>query len=305
MRQFVFDHPIIFSGSAGIEAVPGIPINASSPITASFKAIQDISTTGQPVFSSLEVADTVNVSTGSWIISKEGSDVEFLRSGSFDILGSLNVNNTLQVSGNMDVDGLLKAAEMRVRVTSSSVIFPSGSTMFGNSLDDLHRFTGSVGVGGENTASFNLSIPKVSGTSGSITYNITEFRNIPFPSAPFNQINPVTEFAGANLVAPFSANQRYIRKCFAKKGIFTNTTTAVFNAETASAPRSDDVSLFEQLPVTSKDDFLFFRNGMIMEQDALSVQQSGSNFTLTIIPSSIGYELESNDEIIAWGKFNS
>lgn len=305
MRQFVFDHPIIFSGSAGIEAVPGIPINASSPITASFKAIQDISTTGQPVFNSLEVADTVNVSTGSWIISKEGSDVEFLRSGSFDILGSLNVNNTLQVSGNMDVDGLLKAAEMRVRVTSSSVIFPSGSTMFGNSLDDLHRFTGSVGVGGENTASFNLSIPKVSGTSGSITYNITEFRNIPFPSAPFNQINPVTEFAGANLVAPFSANQRYIRKCFAKKGIFTNTTTVVFNAETASAPRSDDVSLFEQLPVTSKDDFLFFRNGMIMEQDALSVQQSGSNFTLTIIPSSIGYELESNDEIIAWGKFNS
>ena len=161
MRKFVFDHPIIFSGSAGIEAVPGIPINASSPITASFKAIQDISTTGKPIFNSLDIADNVNVSTGSWVISKEGSDVEFTRSGSFDIIGSLNVDTTLQVSGNLNVDGILIADELKVRVTSSSVIFPSGSTMFGNSLDDIHKFTGSVGVGGENTASFNLTIPKV------------------------------------------------------------------------------------------------------------------------------------------------
>ena len=44
---------------------------------------------------------------------------------------------------------------------------------------------------------------------------------------------------------------------------------------------------------------------MIMEQDALSIQQSGSLFLLTIVPGNLGYELDSTDEIIAWGKFNS
>lgn len=44
---------------------------------------------------------------------------------------------------------------------------------------------------------------------------------------------------------------------------------------------------------------------MIMEQDALSIQQSGSLFVLTITPNNLGYQLETTDEIIAWGKFNS
>ena len=42
-----------------------------------------------------------------------------------------------------------------------------------------------------------------------------------------------------------------------------------------------------------------------MEHDALTIEQSGSVFLLKVDNSSIGYDLESDDEIISVGKFNS
>jgi len=42
-----------------------------------------------------------------------------------------------------------------------------------------------------------------------------------------------------------------------------------------------------------------------MEHDALEIQQAASSLLLKINTDSIGYELESDDEIIAMGKFNS
>ena len=41
-----------------------------------------------------------------------------------------------------------------------------------------------------------------------------------------------------------------------------------------------------------------------MEHDALTIQQSGSTFMLISDPSSLGYNLDSSDEIKVWGKFN-
>ena len=42
-----------------------------------------------------------------------------------------------------------------------------------------------------------------------------------------------------------------------------------------------------------------------MEHDALTIKQTGSTFLLLVDTASIGYALESDDEIIASGKFNS
>ena len=42
-----------------------------------------------------------------------------------------------------------------------------------------------------------------------------------------------------------------------------------------------------------------------MEHDAISVRQEGASFKLIVDNSSIGYNLETDDEIVAWGKFNS
>ena len=42
-----------------------------------------------------------------------------------------------------------------------------------------------------------------------------------------------------------------------------------------------------------------------MEHDAIDIQQNGSSLLLKVNNDSIGYDLESDDEILAIGKFNS
>ena len=59
------------------------------------------------------------------------------------------------------------------------------------------------------------------------------------------------------------------------------------------------------MTATTETDFTFFINGQYMEHDALTIQQSGSSFLLQVDTDGIGYELESDDEIISVGKFNS
>ena len=94
------------------------------------------------------------------------------------------------------------------------------------------------------------------------------------------------------------ANQAYLRKSFFKKNVsISGVSTASFNAVTASAPTG--------LSATNENDFVFFINGQYMEHDAVTIQQSNTTFLLKVDNSSIGYDLESDDEIIAIGKFNS
>jgi len=59
--------------------------------------------------------------------------------------------NNLGVSGSMTVKGTLTAQEIHTEFTSASVIFTSGSTIFGDTSDDLHRMTGSLNVSGSLT----------------------------------------------------------------------------------------------------------------------------------------------------------
>ncbi len=64
------------------------------------------------------------------------------------------VKNGLIVSGSADfeqdlrVRGTLTVDELHTSITTSSVIFESGSTAFGNSIDDTHTLTGSVNITG-------------------------------------------------------------------------------------------------------------------------------------------------------------
>ena len=48
-----------------------------------------------------------------------------------------------------------------------------------------------------------------------------------------------------------------------------------------------------------------FINGQYMEHDAINIQQAGSSLLLKVNNDSIGYDLETDDEILAIGKFNS
>ena len=93
------------------------------------------------------------------------------------ISGSVSASmadGTLRVNTDVNIDGTLTARELHIDYVTSSVLYTSGSTKFGDTADDLHQFTGSVFVSGSiNILSGSLSINGVSfsamtsGTSGS------------------------------------------------------------------------------------------------------------------------------------------
>jgi len=101
-------------------------------------------------------------------------------SASANITGSLTVGSTLDVysslfvSGNISTSGSITAREFHTEFVSSSIRYASGSNKFGDTIDDLHRFTGSLEISAsrlEVTASegihFSSSL-KVSGSSHEI-----------------------------------------------------------------------------------------------------------------------------------------
>ncbi len=67
------------------------------------------------------------------------------------------IKNGLIVSGSADfeqdlrVRGTLTVDELHTSITSSSIFYESGSTVFGNTLDDTHQLTGSVAITGSIT----------------------------------------------------------------------------------------------------------------------------------------------------------
>jgi hypothetical protein len=57
-------------------------------------------------------------------------------------------NSGLYVNRNVYVDGTITAKEIYIDYVTSSVLYESGSTKFGDTLDDTHQFTGSVYISG-------------------------------------------------------------------------------------------------------------------------------------------------------------
>lgn len=111
------------------------------------------------------------IGAGDIDISGDITGSSALLSGSLILSGSQTITNDLTVFGTVN------ARQFNISVISSSILFESGSSKFGNSDDDIHQFTGSVSVtgsflvngtevgvpAGPNTFDFNLD-PEAAGT---------------------------------------------------------------------------------------------------------------------------------------------
>ena len=255
----------------------GVGFNGSTALSQNIAIGQAVETTSNVTFNQLTASNSVQIGDSSTIYSTTGI------SGSIDVTGSLETTGDLTVQGNTTINGTLTANEFHTTCTSASIILASGSTRFGDTLDDTHEFTGSVDV----TGSFSLngySVNEISNdtalTDGSATTLITE--------------NAIKTYITDNV----TDSATYLRKNFFKSSAsITNATTASFTAVTASAPSG--------LTSTTENDFVFFINGQYMEHNALAIQQKGSSLELHVDTGSIGYILESDDEILSVGKFNS
>ena len=82
-----------------------------------------------------------------------------------DGFGNTQINSNVFVTGSqtitqdLTVQGKLTAQEFHTEFVSASIIFESGSTKFGNSLDDTHQFTGSLKVSGSLSVTGSFIVP--------------------------------------------------------------------------------------------------------------------------------------------------
>tara|TARA_Y100001937_G_scaffold69560_1_gene94872 strand:+ start:63 stop:890 length:828 start_codon:yes stop_codon:yes gene_type:complete len=275
MANFIFRNPIIFNNGTGVTIDPGgQEIFSKTSRTVTISIGQAVNSSSNTSFGNIN-SDTYILDSGLLRINDNSI------TGSFTQTGNKVVSSNMEVTGNLSIDGTITFDSLVAELTQSNTIFNSGSTIFGDDTGDAHNVTGSLLLSGSNKLngySINGISNDTSLTDSSTTELITEKAVVTASKSTDNELN-------------------YLRKSFTKVGTVTNSTTASFNAVTASSPGV--------LTNTSEVDFMFFNNGMLMEYNSINVQQSGSTFLLKVNSNSIGYGLDSSDEIIAFGKFNS
>jgi len=75
------------------------------------------------------------------------------QTGNIDLTGNIEQTGSQNILGDVTIDGVLTAAEFHTYEVSSSIIYQSGSTQFGDSGDDTHIFTGNVTFNNDVTSS--------------------------------------------------------------------------------------------------------------------------------------------------------
>jgi hypothetical protein len=279
------------SVSLGISLTYPLVLNAGTGVTLSRDGIEfdgssrleQIIAIGQAVGTSDNVT-FAQVSASSLVFDDVTYDNSTI-TGDINVTGSVTTTGDLTVDGNATIGGIVTAQEFHTEFVSGSIIYASGSTQFGDTLDDTHHFTGSLLL----TGSFSLNNTAVS---------VSEISN-DTTLADSNASALVTENAVKTYVDNQTDDQQtYLRKHYVKtSSSITVPATASFTAVTASAPTG--------MTSTTENDFIFFINGQYMEHDAIEIQQAGSSLLLIVDNNSIGYELEGDDEILGVGKFNS
>ena len=271
----VLSFPVIFNAGTGVTlSADGAEFNGGSRVEETISIGQAVATTSNVTFN--------QVSASSLVIGDNTYNDGSI-TGSLTISGSVTTKGNMTVNGNATIDGILTAQEFHTELVSGSIIYSSGSTQFGNTSDDTHQFSGSILTSG----SLRLN-----------NYTVSEISN-DTSLTDSSAVALVTENAAKTYIDDQTDDQQtYLRKQYVKTtSSITAPGTASFTAVTASAPSS--------MTSTSENDFIFFINGQYMEHDAIQIQQAASTFRLIVDNDSIGYDLETDDEILAIGKFNS
>ena len=106
-----------------------------------------------PTTGVIALKGTTTLYAGNKILSSDGNAIQ--------------IGNSVTMTGSLIVTGFIETQELRTTYISSSILYRSGSTKFGDELGDTHSFTGSLTVSG------SISVPGSGLVSGSsqITYS--------------------------------------------------------------------------------------------------------------------------------------
>jgi hypothetical protein len=120
---------------------------------------------------SLEAAggSSFSSSVSTRLTSVEGYTLDNVTDNGSSTTNGITIGG-LTVNGNATITGTLTAQQFNTELISSSIIFESGSTKFGDSVDDVHSFTGSVKLNTQTAATTDTDKFLVFDTGGQIKY---------------------------------------------------------------------------------------------------------------------------------------
>jgi hypothetical protein len=79
----------------------------------------------------------------------DGRDsLTFANTGSNSFVGTQNINGAVAITGSLTTTGAITAQTLNVQQVTSSIVYSSGSNIFGNSVSNTQSMTGSVGISG-------------------------------------------------------------------------------------------------------------------------------------------------------------
>ena len=143
----VANKPALVSGSSqviysGLTGIPSGIVSGSSQVTYS-------GLTGIP----------------SGIVSGSAQITGF---GIFATTGSNQFNGSQAITGSLTTTGTIVAQTLNVQQVTSSIVYSSGSNIFGNSSSDIQQFTGSLSVNGAGTFSSSVTSDDLILTAGTL-----------------------------------------------------------------------------------------------------------------------------------------
>lgn len=183
----------IFDGSvtASISEADGFVVNTSASFTGDILATGEISGgfisgDGSGLFNvpaeALGDIDRIKSGSAQAVISPNNGlivDVPATINNDLTVTGSstinvdLTVDNDASVGGDLSVAGRITSQELLTTFISSSVIYASGSNVFGDESSDTHQFTGSVLIKDSVVIPVFNSAP-ASGQIGQLYYNTSD-----------------------------------------------------------------------------------------------------------------------------------
>ena len=146
-----FKNPIVISGSDGFVSSNNGELDATNRTVTEFSIGQSVATGSSVEFNGVTQPenqtlvlpnpndDSQNMVLGYGFIS--GSNLTFT-------VDTQEISENYTHEDNATINGSISAGTILTELSSSEVIFSSGSTKFGDTLDDIHEVTGSVTISG-------------------------------------------------------------------------------------------------------------------------------------------------------------
>jgi len=112
---------------------------------------------------------------GSLVVAALSASYASSSGAGFPYTGYARITGSMDISQNLIVKGTASIAHIQYQ--TSSIIYASGSTKFGDTADDVHQRTGSLQVQGPTTVSSTMSL------GGNLNFTQTNTRFVPTQSA--------------------------------------------------------------------------------------------------------------------------